>query len=285
MFGSKKILIVDQDPRLLDQLSRFLPLYGHQAYVAADADSMRLQLSRYPIDLLVLDLMLPGENGPALVRDLHRTSNLPIIGLTLHADPHDLVIGLESGADDCLCKPFEARELVARIHSVLRRTTRLRAEPKMITDVIEFDGWQLHRKNHCLQGPDGQLLPLSNAEFRLLCTMLDTPRRAFRREQLLDHELSHIDGTNQRSVDLLISRLRVKLARIPSGAGIIKTVRGVGYMVDGFGAGTHRLAQLRPCGLASTMRGNQAMRCRISTAKKPKAASNVHFSVTRPQRR
>ena len=232
MFGSKKILIVDQDPRLLDQLSRFLPLYGHQTHVARDAENMHLQLSRYAIDLLVLDLMLPGENGPALVRDLHRSSSLPIIGLTLHVDPHDLIIGLESGADDCLCKPFEARELVARIHSVLRRATRLRPKPQGSSEVIEFDGWQLQRKNHCLLSPGGQMLPLSNAEFRLLCIMLGTPRRPFRREQLLEQDALPDSVSNQRSVDLLVSRLRVKLSRIPEGERMIKTVRGIGYMLN-----------------------------------------------------
>lgn len=232
MFGSKKILIVDGDPKLLEQLGHFLPLYGHQAHVAHDAQDMQRLLARHPIDLLVLDLMLPGLNALAVVRDLHRASNLPIIILTPHASAHDRVIGLESGADDCLCKPFEARELVARIHSVLRRASRLRQDHRISTDVIEFDGWQLHRKNHCLQSPDGQLLALSNAEFRLLCTMLDTPRRPFRREQLLEQASHHLSAANQRSVDLLISRLRVKLSRIPTGASMIKTVRGVGYMLD-----------------------------------------------------
>ena len=232
MFGAKKILIVDQDPRLLDQLSRFLALYKHQAYVASDAEGMRLQLSRHAIDLLVLDLMLPGENGAALVRDLHRSSHLPIIGLTLHANPHDLIIGLESGADDCLCKPVEARELVARIHSVLRRATRVKPKPQISSEMIEFDGWQLHRKNHCLLSPSGQLLPLSNAEFRLLCIMLGTPRRPFRREQLLEQEALPDSASNQRSVDLLVSRLRVKLSRLPEGDRMIKTVRGIGYMLN-----------------------------------------------------
>src|SRR6218665_939673 len=202
MLGSMKILIVDQDPRLLDQLSRFLALYKHQAYVASDAEGMRLQLSRHAIDLLVLDLMLPGENGPALVRDLHRTSHLPIIGLTLHANPHDLIIGLESGADDSLCTPVEARELVARIHSVLRRATRVKPKPQVSSEMIEFDGWQLHRKNHCPLIPSGQLLPLSNAEFRLLCIMRGTPRRPFRREQLLEQDALPDSASNQRSVDL-----------------------------------------------------------------------------------
>jgi two-component system OmpR family response regulator len=133
-----------------------------------------------------------------------------------------------------MCKPFEPRELVARIHSVLRRSAASPVYSSVYarSDVVHFDGWELHRENHCLHSPNGAVIPLSNSEFRLLCLLLQTPRRPLKRDQLMDQGSSHAMDSGERSIDLLVSRLRQKLVCTPGGFNMIKTVRGVGYMLN-----------------------------------------------------
>jgi two-component system OmpR family response regulator len=229
----KQILIVDDDEEIASLLPAYLAPYGYDAHTAADGSGMRQQLSRLAIDLIVLDVMLPGTDGLMLARELRRQSRVPLIMLTARADPADRVLGLENGADDYISKPFEPRELVARIQSVLRRAaTHSPPEATTRSDVICFDGWELHRKNHCLHTPEGLVIALSNAEFRLLCLLLRMPRRPFRRDQLLEQGHRYALESGERSVDLLISRLRQKLARTAQGLTFIKTVRGVGYMLN-----------------------------------------------------
>lgn len=154
--------------------------------------------------------------------------------LTARSDPYERVIGLENGADDYVSKPFEPRELVARIQTVLRRATAVHdgANDKVRSDVICFDGWELHREARSLQSPDGVTVPLSNAEFRLLCTFLQTPRHLFSRDQLVEQARGRSMDSFERSIDLLVSRLRQKLARTDDPASMIKTVRGVGYIFN-----------------------------------------------------
>ncbi len=234
MTSQTQILIVDDDEDITTLLAEYLTPYGYTAHVAGDGASMHRQLTQHAIDLVVLDVMLPGADGLVLTREVRRQSLLPIIMLTARSNPYDRVLGLENGADDYVSKPFEPRELVARIQSVLRRTTTPHDSPAAHarSDVICFDGWELHRENHCLHSPDGLVVALSNAEFRLLVTFLHTPRRLLSRDQLMEQAHGHATDSAGRSIDLLVSRLRQKLARAPDGLCMIKTVRGMGYMLN-----------------------------------------------------
>ena len=229
-----QILIVDDDEGITDLLSEYLARFGFESHVAGDGVAMRQQLAQHPIDLVVLDLMLPGDDGMVLARELRQSSNLPIIMLTARSNAYDRVLGLESGADDYVSKPFEPRELVARINTVLRRAGAALegASPFSRSEVIRFDGWELHREDRCLTSPAGLVVALSNAEFRLLSIFLQMPRRLFSRDQLMEQARGRAMDSFERSIDLLVSRLRQKLADDSSDVSMIKTVRGSGYMFN-----------------------------------------------------
>lgn len=234
MIPKTHILIVDDDAEITGLLAGYLAPYGFWVHVAGDGAGMRQQMAQHAIDLIVLDVMLPGADGLTLAREIRRQSRIPIIMLTARSDHYDRVLGLENGADDYVSKPFEPRELVARIQSVLRRSTIPLDGParRAGNDVICFNGWKLNRENHSLHAPSGLMVALSNAEFRLLSTFLHTPRRLLSRDQLMELARGHMAGANERSIDLLVSRLRQKLARAPEGSNMIKTVRGRGYLFD-----------------------------------------------------
>ena len=229
-----QILIVDDDEGITTLLREYLARFGLESHVAGNGTVMREQLAAHRIDLVVLDLMLPGEDGLVLARELRQRSQLPVIMLTARSNPYDRVLGLESGADDYMSKPFEPRELVARIHTVLRRAgaTPDGASSYSRSDVIRFDGWELHREERCLTSPAGVVVALSNAEFRLLSTFLNMPRRLFSRDQLMEQARGRSMDSFERSIDLLVSRLRQKLADDPREPKMIKTVRGAGYMFN-----------------------------------------------------
>lgn len=235
MHASTHILIVDDDADITQLLQDYLGRFGFTVHTAGDGPAMRRVLEQQSIDLVVMDIMLPGTDGLTLAREVRQQAVMPIIMLTARSNPLDRIIGLENGADDYLSKPFEPRELVARIHTVLRRArTPYDAPPDPTrSEVICFDGWELHRDERRLRAPDGLYVALSNAEFRLLCTFLQTPRRLFSRDQLAEHTRGRaLDGL-ERSIDLLVSRLRQKLARESDGStSLIKTVRGAGYLFD-----------------------------------------------------
>jgi len=234
MNGSTQILIVDDDEDINQLLRDYLARFGFRVHTAGDGPGMRSVLDQQPIDLVVLDIMLPGTDGLTLAREVRQQSVMPIIMLTASATPLDRVIGLENGADDYLGKPFEPRELVARIHTVLRRSRTAHDAPADPTrsEVVCFDGWELHRTEHRLRAPDGLFVALSNAEFRLLCTFLQTPRHLFSRDQLVEQARGRSMDAFERSIDLLVSRLRQKLARQADAPSPIKTVRGAGYLFD-----------------------------------------------------
>ncbi len=165
------ILVVDDDEDITTLLTQYLTRFGFTAHAAADAQAMRAQLAAHPINLVVLDIMLPGTDGITLARELRARSQMPIIILTARANPYDCVLGLEMGADDYMGKPFEPRELVARIQNVLRRTAQPGAQATQATQagadaVVRFDGWTLHGMERHLVSPQGVVVPLSNAEFR-----------------------------------------------------------------------------------------------------------------------
>jgi two-component system OmpR family response regulator len=177
----------------------------------------------------VLDLMLPGEDGLSLCRWLRAESDIPILMLTARCEPTDRIIGLELGADDYMAKPFEPRELVARIQTILRRVRDDRTEQRAN---IRFDNWRLNSVLRQLIADNGLVVPLSNAEFRLLWVFIERPRRVLSREQLLDAARGRSIEAFDRSIDLLVSRLRQKLGDDPKAPQLIKTVRGEGYLFD-----------------------------------------------------
>ena len=230
-----QILIVDDDEEIRLLLSDYLTRYGYVVHCAKDDISMYRQLTKNTIDLVVLDLTLPnGVDGLVLARELYKRSNLAIIMLSGRSSSYDRIIGLESGADDYMIKPFEPRELVSRIKSVMRRHAKPQdlLASSMNDGVICFEGWELHCSNRCLYAPDGLVIPLSKAEFRLLCTFLHKPHKAFSRDQLIRCVRQDGGSGEERNIDLLVSRLRQKLARTPESKKLIKTLRGVGYMLD-----------------------------------------------------
>ena len=224
-----KIVIVDDDARIRDLLRRFLSQEGFDVLLAEDGRALDRILLRETIDLMVLDLMLPGEDGLSLCRWLRAESDIPILMLPARCEPTDRIIGLELGADDYMAKPFEPRELVARIQTILRRVRDDRTEQRTN---IRFDNWRLNSVLRQLVADDGLVVPLSNAEFRLLWVFIERPRRVLSREQLLDAARGRSIEAFDRSIDLLVSRLRQKLGDDPKAPQLIKTVRGEGYLFD-----------------------------------------------------
>ena len=224
-----RILVVDDDEEITALLSQYLERFGFQVHCAHDGVGMHRLLQAHSMDLVVMDVMLPGVDGLTLARLLRQQSQIPIIMLTARAESYDCVVGLELGADDYMGKPFEPRELVARIHSVLRRRAGAAPDTPQAT-TVRFDDWTLQRLERQVIGPQGTVVPLSYAEYRLLCTLLEAPRRVFSREQLLEQARGRSMDSLDRSVDLMVSRLRHKLGE--DGPSLIKTVRGAGYMLD-----------------------------------------------------
>ena len=237
-----KILVVDDDDDITTLLCAYLSRFGFEARAVADGQQMQRHLDAHPVDLVVLDLMLPGVDGLALAQALRAGSRLPIIMLTARGSAADRVVGLEMGADDYMSKPFEPRELVARIHSVLRRSREARPPAAPAPEVIAFDGWRLQRDERLLTSPKGLVVPLSNAEFQLLSAFLKAPRRVVSRDQLMTQARGRSMDEIGRSIDLLVSRLRQKLADEAGAKALIKTVRGAGYMFD-----ARSVQALAPC--------------------------------------
>ena len=226
------ILVVDDDPEIRHLLQAYLEKNGFQVTTAAEGNAMWRALDRARIDLIVLDLMLPGSDGMELCRTLRARSRIPIIMLTARGDEMDRILGLEMGADDYLAKPFSARELLARIKVVLRRARDLPVDPMVdVPDRLQFSGWLLDTRTQNLQSPDGVVIPLSHAEYRLLHVLLTHPNRALTRDQLLDLTQGRDGGPFDRSIDVLIGRLRKRLGDDAKQPLLIKTLRGRGYML------------------------------------------------------
>jgi two-component system OmpR family response regulator len=226
------ILIVDDHPDIRDSLAKYLGQHEYRTSVAADAAEARALVEGSAIDLVVLDIMMPGEDGLSLCRHLRQTTELPIILLTAVADDTDRVIGLEMGADDYLTKPFNPRELLARIKSVLRRTHSLppRSGP-VETDKRYFGNWTFDIQQREVSGADKVAIPLSSAEFHLLSAFLDHPKMVLSRDQLLDLTAGRSAKVFDRAIDNQVSRLRKKLEQDPKKPSLIKTVWGGGYML------------------------------------------------------
>jgi two-component system OmpR family response regulator len=225
------ILIVDDDMQIRQLLQEYLSGFGMSITAVADGKEMEKAMAKESFDLVILDLMLPGEDGLSLCRSLRAKSDIPILMLTARGEAMDRVIGLEVGADDYIVKPFEPRELVARIQSILRRARGGRENFNAHKEAI-FAGWRLNYILHQLVSPEQLVIPLSNAEFRLLTVLVEHPNRVLTREFLLDEARGRDMELFDRSIDILISRVRQKLNDDPRSPTLIKTVRGEGYLFD-----------------------------------------------------
>ena len=224
------VLIVDDDPAMRAMIGDYLADQNVRVSVAADSLEMQRVLAADGIGLVVLDLKLGNEDGLAIVRALRAESNLPIIVLTGHRrEAVDRVVGLELGADDYLTKPFSPRELLARIHAVLRRSPSARPDGDKRTR-YRFAGWELSLRTRRLASPAGENVPLTKGEFALLAVFLQSPQRVLTREHLLAASRVHDNEVFDRSIDVQILRLRRKLEVDPSVPALIKTERGVGYV-------------------------------------------------------
>ena len=226
------LLIVDDDKEIRNLLTDYLEQADYRVSAVGDGKAMRRMLESNRIDLVILDLMLPGEDGLTLCRELRGKTNLPVLMLTARGDEVDRIIGLEMGADDYLAKPFNPRELLARIKSVIRRAQAL--PPNMETDkvhTLRFAGWTLDVATRNVTAADGLVVPLSGAEYRLLRVFLDHPQRVLAREQLLELANGREAILFDRSIDVLVGRLRKRLRDDSREPVLIKTVRGEGYVL------------------------------------------------------
>jgi len=228
------ILIVDDDREICTMLSDFLQKHNYRVYTAHNSKQMNNILQRHKIDLLVLDIMLPGDDGLEICRKLRKKSAIPIIMASALGDETERIIGLEIGADDYLPKPFNPRELIARIKSLLRRahghlhtaiaTKKLKSIPN-----IKFANWLLNRNKCCLVNADGLTIPLSSGEYNLLLAFIDNPHRTLTRDQLMDITHGRETAPFDRAIDVQVGRLRKKIEKNSKKPKIIITVRGGGY--------------------------------------------------------
>ncbi len=232
------ILIVDDDPEIRRLLVGYLERNGFEAIAARDGREMWQALERHAVDLIVLDLMLPDTDGLTLCRDLRARPdaadkpNLPVLMLTARGEETDRIIGIEMGADDYLVKPFNPRELLARIKSILRRTRAL--PPNLAPEAaryLAFAGWTLDTAERLLSAPDGVATPLSGGEYRLLRILLDHPNRVLTRDQITEMIHGREAEPFDRAIDVQVSRLRQRLRDDSREPALLKTVRGEGYVL------------------------------------------------------
>jgi len=228
--SSPHILLVEDDRDVSALVTRFLRENGIHVSLSGDGRSMDRELKTGRIDLVILDVMLPGEDGFSICRRLRGTGRLPIIMLTAKAEDVDRIVGLEIGADDYLTKPFNSRELLARIRSVLRRCSPDGLDAAMRATVLQFEGWRLNRHTRHLQNPDGARVALTGAEFDLLVVFCERPRRVLRRDQLIDLTQGRAANPFERSIDILVSRLRQKMEIDPKKPMLFQTIRSGGYL-------------------------------------------------------
>jgi len=232
MSAAQHLLLVDDDKELCALLSKFLNRHGYRVSLAHNGNEMVAILETSRINLVILDLMLPGEDGLALCRRIRATSSLPIIMLTAMADEVDRIIGLEMGADDYLAKVANPRELLARVRAVLRRVGAPEATAAADQSrILEFAGWRLDVTHRQLISSKGALVPLRAGEFDLLLVLAERPQRVLSRDQLLDLSRGRSANVFDRSIDVQISRLRRKIEPDPKEPVLIKTVRSGGYIL------------------------------------------------------
>ena len=228
------ILVVDDEQEIREPLAKYLTRNGLRVSIAANAGDARKELKTRAIDLVVLDIMMPGEDGLSLCRHLRETTEIPVILLTAMAEDTDRVVGLEIGADDYLTKPFNPRELLARIRAVLRRAQSVpHPREAMEGERLKFGGLVLDMNRRELIGNDGVAAPLSTAEFKLLAVFLQRPGIVLSRDQLLDLTSGRAAEVFDRTIDNQVSRLRRKIEADPKNPVLVKTIWGGGYMFAG----------------------------------------------------
>jgi two-component system, OmpR family, response regulator len=225
--SATSILVVDDDGQILELVAKFLRSHGFSVLAARDGREMQSLLANGRVDLIILDLMLPGTNGLELCRELRKTSAIPVVMLTAKGDEVDRIIGLEVGADDYLPKPFNPRELLARVNAVLRRTSTGQQQPGRQPKAFGFAGWTLDILKRELTNPQGIVVDLSAGEYDLLVAFLELPQQALSRDYLLDAARNRTLEPFDRAIDVQVSRLRRKIG---DNGELIKTVRGVGYL-------------------------------------------------------
>lgn len=228
------ILVVDDDAGIRDLLGKFLQKHGFETKLAKNGDDMWQVIENSQLDLIILDIMMPGKDGITLCKTIRQDSQIPILMLTAMSEDVDRIIGLEMGADDYLGKPFNPRELLARIKAVLRRsqTMPVSTPQKKSTTEYVFCGWRLNKIERRLFSPDAVEISLSTGEYNLLLAFLDRPQQVLSRDQLLDLTRHRPAGPYDRSIDIQISRLRNKIELNQKAPKIIKTVRGGGYVLS-----------------------------------------------------
>jgi len=230
---SPHILALDDDADIRKVLLEYLSGHDYRVSAVARGQEMLAILGSEPVDLLLLDLRLPGENGMELARRVRELSQVPILILSGQSDEADRVMGLELAADDYVVKPFSPRELLARIRALLRRTQASAASGvQEELRAYRFAGWELNLRLRRLTAADGSAVPLTNSEFSLLCAFLGSPQRVLTREQLLERSRLHSLEVYDRSIDVTILRLRRKIESDPSNPSLLTTDRGMGYIFN-----------------------------------------------------
>jgi two-component system, OmpR family, response regulator len=231
MLKTAHIAIVDDHKDIRDLVGQYLEQHGYRVSLADSGTSLRKILDKGPIDLVVLDIMMPGEDGLSVCRNLHANNPTPVVFLTAMAEETDRIIGLELGADDYLVKPFNPRELLARIRAVLRRSGSQAGAPRdtAVAKVVRVGPWKINMGRQEMAGDDGIGIPLSTTEFRLLRVFIERPGIVLNREQLLDLTVGRTSDIFDRSIDNQVSRLRKKIELDPKNPVIIKTHWGGGY--------------------------------------------------------
>lgn len=225
-----RIHIVDDDQRLCRLLSRYLENGGYEVTATATGDDISQRLKDNSISLLLLDVMLPGKDGLTLAREIRELSDIPIIFLTAKADVSDKINGLETGADDYITKPFEEKELLARIHSVIRRA-KLDTYHQTTKSLATFAGWKLNLVNQTLCSPEGNAVDITNSEYKLLSALVSRPNVAISRDEILHMISGRKWSPLDRSADMVIVKLRKKIEQNPKKPALIRTVRNKGYQL------------------------------------------------------
>jgi two-component system OmpR family response regulator len=224
------ILIVDDDRQIRAMLARFLGEHDMRVTQAGDGEQMFKTLEAGRFDVIVLDVMMPGDDGFTLCRKLRSANSIPLILLTARNSETDRIVGLELGADDYVTKPFNPRELLARIRAILRRAgASPAAAPRLASVLYQFAGWTLDTSRRSLTSPQGVLTDLTTGEFDLLVAFVEHPQRVLNRDQLLDLARGRVSLAFDRSIDVQVSRLRRKIETDPNAPALIKTVRNGGY--------------------------------------------------------
>ena len=228
---TKQILVVDDDQSIRELLSEYLAKAGFNVISAEDGSEMAECLKVHQPDLIILDIMMPGDDGFILCQRIRKTSNIPIIMLTANSDEMDRVLGLEIGADDYIAKPFSPRELLARVKALLRRSAFIQEENVIKPRFIKFADWTLDTLQHKASRENGELLSLTGADYQILMLLLENPGSAVSRDQICQELHGRKAFANERSIDVHLSRLRQHLGDDAKQPQIIKTVRGAGYVL------------------------------------------------------